>query len=113
MPRANIRANPAGLKARLTFIVNPSYIRRAMAIVLLTPEAARQLNQVPGGMIRRINEVFERLERWPTVSGAKPLRGKLAGGFRIRSGDWRVPFRAAGETVTVFAIDNRRDVYRR
>jgi alpha-L-rhamnosidase len=40
-----------------------------------------------------------RLERWPEVSGVKPLRRNLAGKFRLRTGDWRVVFRVAGETV--------------
>ena len=84
-----------------------------MATVLLTPDAQRQLAKLPGGMIRRVNDVLERLEAWPDVSGAKPLGGELAGSFRIRAGDWRVLFRVSGETVTVFAIENRRDVYGR
>ena len=84
-----------------------------MATVLLTPQARRQLAQLPGGMIRRINDVLARLESWPDVSGAKPLRGELAGSFRIRAGDWRVLFHVSGKIVSVFAIDNRRDVYER
>ena len=84
-----------------------------MATVLLTPEARRQLAELPGGMIRRINDVLERLQSWPIVSGAKPLRGKLAGSYRIRTGDWRVLFKVAADTVTIFQIDNRRDVYGR
>lgn len=84
-----------------------------MATVLLTNEAQRQLSRLPGGMIRRMNDVLERLQAWPTVSGAKPLRHELTGSFRIRAGDWRVLFRVAGDVVTVFAIDNRRDIYER
>jgi mRNA-degrading endonuclease RelE of RelBE toxin-antitoxin system len=64
-------------------------------------------------MIRRINEVLRRLEGWPAVSGTKPLRGGPAGSFRIRAGDWRVLFRVKRDVVTVFSIDNRRDVYER
>jgi mRNA interferase RelE/StbE len=84
-----------------------------MATVLLTADARRQLGQLSGAMIRRANRVLERLEDWPDVSGAKPLRGELTGSLRIRTGDWRVLFRVSGEIVTVFAIDNRRDVYER
>lgn len=84
-----------------------------MATVVLTPEAQRDLARLPGSMIRRVNEVLERLKRWPEVSGAKPLGRNLAGSFRIRTGSWRVLFRASGDFVTVFAIDNRRDVYER
>jgi mRNA-degrading endonuclease RelE of RelBE toxin-antitoxin system len=84
-----------------------------MASVVLTSDAQRQLARLPGGMIRRVNDVLERLQAWPKISGAKPLRRELTGSFRVRAGDWRVLFRAAGDTVTVFAIDNRRDVYER
>jgi mRNA-degrading endonuclease RelE of RelBE toxin-antitoxin system len=83
-----------------------------MATVLLTPAAQQQMSRLPGGMLRRINDVLERLESWPEVSGAKPLRKELQGSFRIRAGDWRVLFRVSGDRVTVFAIDNRRDVYK-
>ena len=82
-----------------------------MARVVLNPEAIRGFNKAPTGMIRRINDALERLERWPEVSGAKPLRGKLKGCFRLRCGDWRIVFRPTGDDLIVIGIDNRRDVY--
>ena len=84
-----------------------------MGNVLLTPVAQKDMARLPGGMLRRVNDVLSRLKKWPDVSGAKPLRGELAGWFRIRTGDWRVVFSVAGDTVVVSAIDNRRDVYQR
>ena len=84
-----------------------------MGRVVLTPAAQKQMAALPGGMIRRINEVLSRLQRWPDVSGAKPLQRNLKGNHRIRCGDWRVLFRVEGETVIVWAVDNRRDVYER
>ena len=65
----------------------------------------------PTVMVRRINDALQRLEQWPKVSGAKPLRGNLKGCFRLRCGDWRIVFRAGGDDLFVIAIDNRRDVY--
>ena len=61
----------------------------------------------------RVQDVFDRLTRWPNVSGVKPLRRSLKGAYRIRTGDWRVLFTVDVQTerVTVFRIDNRRDVY--
>jgi mRNA interferase RelE/StbE len=82
-----------------------------MANVVLSDDAARGFGKAPTGMIRRINDALERLEHWPEVSGAKPLRGNLKGCFRLRSGDWRIVFRPVGDDVVVIAIDNRRDVY--
>jgi len=45
------------------------------------------------------------------VSGVKALTGKLAGNFRIRTGDYRVVFRVDGATVIVWKIGYRGDVY--
>jgi mRNA interferase RelE/StbE len=84
-----------------------------MAKVEITAEAKRDFSKVPHGMQDRILAVFERLAQWPVLSGAKPLRGPLKGCFRVRAGDWRVLFRVQGQTVMVFRIDNRRDVYQR
>jgi mRNA interferase RelE/StbE len=94
----------------LTFNVT-MHIVGAMATVTLTPDAAKGFDKVPTGMIRRINDALERLEGWPDVSGAKPLRKELKGCFRLRCGDWRIVFRPVGDDLIVTAIDNRRNVY--
>jgi hypothetical protein len=36
---------------------------------------------------RGIVAIVDRLQRWPEVSGAKPLRKELVGHYRIRTGD--------------------------
>ena len=66
---------------------------------------------MPKAIHDRVVRLFERLEDWPEVSGAKPLRGALTGWYRIRTGDYRVRFRVEGETVTVDKIGHRRDFY--
>ena len=81
--------------------------------VEMTAEAMQGLADAPTGMKGRINEVLARLESWPNVSGAKPVRHELRGAFRIRTGSWRVLFRIKGQCVPVFRIDDRRDVYER
>jgi mRNA-degrading endonuclease RelE of RelBE toxin-antitoxin system len=87
-----------------------------MAEVEITPEALDQLAGVPRPVQRRIRDVFVRLTRWPEISGAKPLRGKLTGSYRIRTGAYRVVFqvreRADDEAlVIVWRIGYRGDVY--
>ncbi|HVX83847.1 MAG TPA: type II toxin-antitoxin system RelE/ParE family toxin [Phycisphaerae bacterium] len=82
-----------------------------MLAVTITAEARDQLEATPLPIQQRIAEVFQRLERWPAVSGAKPLKGNLKGNFRIRTGDYRVVFRVTGETVNVWKIGYRGDVY--
>lgn len=42
-----------------------------------------------------------RLEAWPNVSGAKALPGRLAGQWRLRTGDYRIQFNVAGDELIV------------
>lgn len=90
-----------------------------MSEVVLTTEVQESLRHIPVRIVARVQAIFDRLRRWPSVSGAKPLRDNLKGNYRIRTGDWRVLFRVfeLSKTaeprwrVTVWRIDNRRDVY--
>jgi mRNA interferase RelE/StbE len=82
-----------------------------MATVELTPEAADQFGRLPRSIRARMNLLRERLEQWPDVSGAKPLRGELAGWYRLRTGDYRLRFYVKGETVIVDKIGHRSDFY--
>ncbi len=81
--------------------------------VTITPAAKTELESVPLIIRNRITGVFDRLARWPAVSGVKPLRGDLHGRYRIRTGDYRIVFTVSegGQTVTVWKIGNRRTVY--
>ena len=84
-----------------------------MATVLITEEARAQWASMPRPIQARAAQVFERLRDWPNVSGAKRLRGELAGSLRIRTGDYRVVFSPSpdDQTVTVWRIGYRGDVY--
>lgn len=84
-----------------------------MPRVQLTPEAAKNAQELPTAIKSRVNDIVARLSRWPNVSGAKPLRHELKGAYRIRTGDYRVLFTVKGGTVIVIRVDNRRDVYER
>jgi mRNA-degrading endonuclease RelE of RelBE toxin-antitoxin system len=70
-----------------------------MATVLVTRESQRQIDGLPLAIQARMWRVVKRLERWPDVSGAKPLSGKLAGQYRMRTGDYRMQFSV--ETTTI------------
>jgi mRNA interferase RelE/StbE len=78
--------------------------------VVLTAEAEANCKKLPATIQARVVKVLERLRDWPAVSGAKPLRGDLAGHYRIRTGDWRVLFQVKDDVIVV-PIANRRDVY--
>jgi hypothetical protein len=48
-----------------------------MVDVLLSAEAQRQVILLPVTIRARLHRILNRLQKWPHVSGAKPLRGKL------------------------------------
>jgi mRNA-degrading endonuclease RelE of RelBE toxin-antitoxin system len=64
-----------------------------MVEVFVSADAATQIAALPHTMARRVRTIVARLYHWPAVSGAKPLRGALAGRYRARAGDYRVQFR--------------------
>lgn len=79
--------------------------------VTLGPKAADDLEDLPLAIHVRVLRILERLESWPSVSGAKPLSGSLAGHYRIRTGDYRVQFRIEGDAVVVEKIGHRARFY--
>ena len=82
-----------------------------MAVVELTEESQRQALHTPKPIRARLYRAIERLANWPNVSGAKPLRGELAGRYRLRTGDYRIQFRVTGDLVTVEKIGHRDRFY--
>ena len=51
--------------------------------MVLTPDAAQQLERLPRTIRARVLAFLERLQNWPEVSGAKSLTGDLAGWYRL------------------------------
>ena len=82
-----------------------------MATVILTAEALEQAQRLPKSIHARVLRLVERLKKWPDVSGAKPLRGRWAGWYRLRTGDYRVRFRVQGQKVIVDKIGHRKEFY--
>jgi len=82
-----------------------------MAYVTLETDATQQLERLPERIKSRVTGIIERLEHWPEVSGAKPLRANLAGRHRIRTGDYRVQFRVQGDEVIIERIGHRDRFY--
>jgi mRNA interferase RelE/StbE len=80
--------------------------------VKLTREAREQFDDLPLSVKGRVASVFARLVNYPAVSGAKPLRGDLAGRYRIRTGDYRVQFHIdQPDTVVVEKVGHRDGFY--
>ena len=83
----------------------------SMATVVLTPEATIGLEELNNPIHGRVLQLLVKLEQWPSVSGAKPLRGELAGRYRLRTGDYRIQFHVAGDVVVVESIGHRDGFY--
>lgn len=79
--------------------------------VLITKEAMEQMAALPTAIRARMDAVVTRLEAWPNVSGAKPLRGEWKGHYRIRTGDWRLIFKVVRPNLIIVRVANRADVY--
>jgi mRNA-degrading endonuclease RelE of RelBE toxin-antitoxin system len=82
-----------------------------VAQVEIMPEAYRQADQLREPIYSRVMAIVHRLEKWPEVSGAKALKGSLAGHWRIRTGHYRVQFYIAGGTIIVEKIGHRDGFY--
>jgi mRNA-degrading endonuclease RelE of RelBE toxin-antitoxin system len=80
-------------------------------MIRLTPLAEKELYALPKSIRCRVNGLLDRLDKWPAVSGVKPLRGKLAGQYRLRTGDFRVQFRVTGEDIIIKHIGHRDRFY--
>lgn len=79
--------------------------------VRIAPEAEADLEVLPVIIAARLENILDRLEKWPDVSGAKALGGEWKGHHRIRTGDWRVIFRVSGREVLIVRIMHRSKVY--
>ncbi len=79
--------------------------------VTITRPAARGFDALPTLVKVRVLRLFERLALWPEVSGARPLRGHLAGHYRMRTGDYRVQFRVEAASVVIERVGHRDGFY--
>ncbi len=79
--------------------------------VLLSPDGQGDFDALPATIQARVIGIIDRLSEWPSVSGAKPLRGEWRGHYRIRTGDWRIIFRVIAPDVIVVRIMHRSKVY--
>ena len=61
----------------------------------------------------RYDDVLDRLEEWPEVSGVKRLAGSWQGHARIRFGVYRLIFRVDEERghILIVRIAHRKSVY--
>lgn len=81
--------------------------------VLVLPSAEKELAAIPARDLARILKRIELLSENPRPQGVQKLKG-TKDQFRIRQGEFRMLFRIdeARKRVFVYAVGNRRDVYR-
>jgi mRNA-degrading endonuclease RelE of RelBE toxin-antitoxin system len=82
-----------------------------VATVVISADALPQIDRLPKAIRARVLVIVHRLARWPDVSGAKPLRGDLAGSYRVRTGDDRIQFHPSGERVVIDKVGHRDGFY--
>jgi len=78
------------------------------------PAAARQLRKLPQPAQEQIATTLDVLAADPRPPGMKPLTG-MHGLLRVRSGSYRVVYAVVDRQllVTVIAVGDRREVYKR
>ena len=83
-----------------------------MMNVVITPQAAAQIDVLPKPIRARMLKIVERLQQWPDVSGVRALSGNLAGHHRVRTGDYRLQFHVTDDAVVVERIGHRDGFYK-
>ena len=79
--------------------------------VLFRPEIEFDLRPLSSSLRRKLLRIIqERLAANP-LSYGKPLGSPLAGLRRVRTGDYRIAYQVRGDTVVVWAIRHRKDIY--
>ena len=79
----------------------------------IKPSAVKELEAIPAKDRRRITTRIQALASTPRPVGCEKLSGHDK--YRIRQGNYRVLYTIEDDVliVTVIAIGNRRDIYRR
>ena len=83
--------------------------------IVLTKEAQKDYQKLTKDITRRVNECLDSLHENPVqYPQALPLKGKLAGAYRWRVGDWRVVYKVDTDEqlVTILQITHRSKVYK-
>lgn len=78
-----------------------------MAVIEITPHAARQLRKIrPPADKEKVASAIESLGTWPECSNVKAM--KNGDGYRLRTGDWRIVFTVQGGRPLVVRIEEVR-----
>jgi mRNA interferase RelE/StbE len=83
--------------------------------VEVSPDAFRQLERLDEAIADRVTAKLRWLREHADEVDHLPLRGSLAGLYKLRVGDWRAIYQIDSERrlVIVLAVEHRREAYRR
>ena len=81
--------------------------------ILLKPSMLKDLDQLPDKEVNRLLSHIKNLSEEPRPIGIQKLSNQ--GGFRIRSGNYRVLFEVNDklQTVFIYRIKHRKEVYKK
>jgi mRNA interferase RelE/StbE len=83
--------------------------------IVLTREAQKDYQKLEKSILRRVNQCLDNLRENPIqYPQAIALKGRLAGYYRWRVGDWRVVYKVNRDerVVVVLQITHRSKVYK-
>lgn len=75
----------------------------------LSKQAKKHLDKLPKKNIRE--KIVSAIKNIP-LGDVKPLKGKYQGFYRLRVSNYRILFKREGDTIYVYRIDVRGDVYK-
>jgi len=81
--------------------------------ILLKPSSVNDLDRLPDKEVKRILSHIKNLSNDPRPIGIQKLTNE--GGYRIRSGNYRILFEIddKSQTIFIYRIKHRKDVYRK
>lgn len=83
--------------------------------VVFRKSASRQLRKLPGNIVKRISARIDQLENNPFPHGVEHLKVYRSPTlYRIRVGNYRILYTVdtSTNTITIFGIGHRREIYR-
>jgi len=80
--------------------------------IYIKPSASKDLDVLPGKEVQKILFHIAQLQNEPRPVGIQKLTG--SGGYRIRSGNYRILFEINDKTntISIYRVKHRKDAYK-
>lgn len=85
-----------------------------MCEFIVTPAGEADLQKLDSAIVRRVPDKIRWLAENCEVANHEALKGRLAGYYRLRAGNYRVVYSYDPDRrrIVVFAVGHRREVYK-